>query len=50
LNSNASVLTLAKADGIMLHASRNKNSTLDFSTDGEDNGEPDYHLWLDPYG
>lgn len=48
-NSNASVLTLAKADGIMLHASRNKNSTLDFSTDGEDNGEPDYHLWLDPY-
>lgn len=48
-NSDASVLTLAKADGVVLHTSRNKNATKDFSTDAKNTRELDYHLWLDPH-
>ena len=49
-NSDASVLTLAKADGVVLHASRNRNASDDFSADpADDENEPDYHLWLDPH-
>jgi len=49
-NKDASVLSLAKIKGIVLHASRNKNTSVDLSTGiSEGDSKPDYHLWLDPH-
>lgn len=49
-NSDALVLSFAEADGVVLHSSRNKHTTTDFSTGQPGaSAEPDYHLWLDPH-
>lgn len=52
-NADAPVLTLAETDGVVLHASRNRNSSFNFGAASgsmeSETIEPDYHLWLDPH-